>query len=164
MRPRCCCGGPLQGDSSGEKDSDHPALAASRRRRQVCLISLRPQRTRQKNEKPPDLRSPLCRPYVYAVHSEQPDSFGHRLGPLSSEVSETPSGSHLHSVVHGWALFFEVRLCVCVYVCPSPAAGQPSEGDRQRNRSADEWTEADEPAPLRQRHHRGRPRRVLHVV
>lgn len=26
------------------------------------------------------------RPYVYAVHSEQPDSFGHRLGPLSSEL------------------------------------------------------------------------------
>lgn len=26
------------------------------------------------------------RPYVYAVHSEQPDTFGHRLGPLSSEV------------------------------------------------------------------------------
>ncbi|CAF93837.1 unnamed protein product, partial [Tetraodon nigroviridis] len=26
------------------------------------------------------------RPYVYAVHSEQPDTFGHRLGPLSSEL------------------------------------------------------------------------------
>uniref|UniRef100_A0A8D3DK92 SMB domain-containing protein n=1 Tax=Scophthalmus maximus TaxID=52904 RepID=A0A8D3DK92_SCOMX len=26
------------------------------------------------------------RPYVYAVHSEQPDTYGHRLGPLSSEV------------------------------------------------------------------------------
>ncbi|KAK3526352.1 hypothetical protein QTP70_024631 [Hemibagrus guttatus] len=26
------------------------------------------------------------RPYVYAVHSEQPDAFGHRLGPLSSEL------------------------------------------------------------------------------
>uniref|UniRef100_A0A3Q2PGR3 Ectonucleotide pyrophosphatase/phosphodiesterase 2 n=1 Tax=Fundulus heteroclitus TaxID=8078 RepID=A0A3Q2PGR3_FUNHE len=25
-------------------------------------------------------------PYVYAVHSEQPDTFGHRLGPLSSEL------------------------------------------------------------------------------
>uniref|UniRef100_A0A8C5FKL6 SMB domain-containing protein n=1 Tax=Gadus morhua TaxID=8049 RepID=A0A8C5FKL6_GADMO len=28
----------------------------------------------------------LPRPYVYAVHSEQPDTFGHRLGPLSSEL------------------------------------------------------------------------------
>uniref|UniRef100_A0A667XU24 Ectonucleotide pyrophosphatase/phosphodiesterase 2 n=1 Tax=Myripristis murdjan TaxID=586833 RepID=A0A667XU24_9TELE len=29
----------------------------------------------------------ICvQPYVYAVHSEQPDTFGHRLGPLSSEV------------------------------------------------------------------------------
>ncbi|KAJ8000145.1 hypothetical protein DPEC_G00201800 [Dallia pectoralis] len=26
------------------------------------------------------------RPYVYAVHSEQPDTFGHRLGPFSSEL------------------------------------------------------------------------------
>ncbi|TNM92642.1 hypothetical protein fugu_018044 [Takifugu bimaculatus] len=26
------------------------------------------------------------RPYVYGVHSEQPDTFGHRLGPLSSEL------------------------------------------------------------------------------
>uniref|UniRef100_A0A7N6F672 SMB domain-containing protein n=1 Tax=Anabas testudineus TaxID=64144 RepID=A0A7N6F672_ANATE len=26
------------------------------------------------------------RPYVYAVHSEQPDTFGHRLGPLSNEL------------------------------------------------------------------------------
>uniref|UniRef100_A0AAQ4PNS6 SMB domain-containing protein n=1 Tax=Gasterosteus aculeatus aculeatus TaxID=481459 RepID=A0AAQ4PNS6_GASAC len=25
-------------------------------------------------------------PYVFAVHSEQPDTFGHRLGPLSSEL------------------------------------------------------------------------------
>uniref|UniRef100_A0A6Q2WUT3 SMB domain-containing protein n=1 Tax=Esox lucius TaxID=8010 RepID=A0A6Q2WUT3_ESOLU len=28
----------------------------------------------------------LFRPYVYAVHSEQPDTFGHRLGPFSSEL------------------------------------------------------------------------------
>ncbi|XP_064203911.1 ectonucleotide pyrophosphatase/phosphodiesterase family member 2-like [Anguilla rostrata] len=27
------------------------------------------------------------RPYVYAVHSEQPDTFGHRLGPLSKELN-----------------------------------------------------------------------------
>ncbi|XP_069051016.1 autotaxin isoform X4 [Lepisosteus oculatus] len=27
------------------------------------------------------------RPYVYAFHSEQPDIFGHRLGPLSSELN-----------------------------------------------------------------------------
>ncbi|KAM9419465.1 autotaxin isoform 2-T2 [Salvelinus alpinus] len=26
------------------------------------------------------------RPYVYAVHSEQPDTFGHRLGPFSNEL------------------------------------------------------------------------------
>uniref|UniRef100_A0A672FTC1 SMB domain-containing protein n=1 Tax=Salarias fasciatus TaxID=181472 RepID=A0A672FTC1_SALFA len=33
------------------------------------------------------LRFPSAlRPYVYAVHSEQPDTFGHRLGPLSSEL------------------------------------------------------------------------------
>uniref|UniRef100_A0A8C9XN80 Ectonucleotide pyrophosphatase/phosphodiesterase 2 n=1 Tax=Sander lucioperca TaxID=283035 RepID=A0A8C9XN80_SANLU len=35
------------------------------------------------------------RPYVYAVHSEQPDTFGHRLGPLSSEVSVTPEGGEV---------------------------------------------------------------------
>uniref|UniRef100_A0AAZ3P2F3 SMB domain-containing protein n=1 Tax=Oncorhynchus tshawytscha TaxID=74940 RepID=A0AAZ3P2F3_ONCTS len=31
----------------------------------------------------------LCcfRPYVYAMHSEQPDTFGHKLGPMSTEVS-----------------------------------------------------------------------------
>uniref|UniRef100_A0A7N8XBJ1 SMB domain-containing protein n=1 Tax=Mastacembelus armatus TaxID=205130 RepID=A0A7N8XBJ1_9TELE len=34
--------------------------------------------------KPPGLS--VSRPYVYAVHSEQPDTFGHRLGPLSSEL------------------------------------------------------------------------------
>uniref|UniRef100_A0A8C9WCT5 Ectonucleotide pyrophosphatase/phosphodiesterase 2 n=1 Tax=Scleropages formosus TaxID=113540 RepID=A0A8C9WCT5_SCLFO len=27
------------------------------------------------------------RPYVYAVHSEQPDSYGHKLGPLSNELN-----------------------------------------------------------------------------
>ncbi|KAM6967948.1 autotaxin [Aplochiton taeniatus] len=27
------------------------------------------------------------RPYVYAMHSEQPDAFGHKLGPLSSELN-----------------------------------------------------------------------------
>ncbi|KAI1894222.1 hypothetical protein AGOR_G00113600 [Albula goreensis] len=27
------------------------------------------------------------RPYVYAMHSEQPDTFGHKLGPLSSELN-----------------------------------------------------------------------------
>ncbi|XP_042173309.1 LOW QUALITY PROTEIN: ectonucleotide pyrophosphatase/phosphodiesterase family member 2-like [Oncorhynchus tshawytscha] len=27
------------------------------------------------------------RPYVYAMHSEQPDTFGHKLGPMSTEVS-----------------------------------------------------------------------------
>ncbi|KAJ8273131.1 hypothetical protein GJAV_G00097790 [Gymnothorax javanicus] len=27
------------------------------------------------------------RPYVYAVHSEQPDTFGHRLGPMSKELN-----------------------------------------------------------------------------
>ncbi|XP_005944849.1 ectonucleotide pyrophosphatase/phosphodiesterase family member 2 [Haplochromis burtoni] len=26
------------------------------------------------------------RPYVYAIHSEQPDAYGHRMGPLSSEL------------------------------------------------------------------------------
>ncbi|KAL4630021.1 ectonucleotide pyrophosphatase/phosphodiesterase family member 2-like isoform X2 [Arapaima gigas] len=33
------------------------------------------------------------RPYVYAVHSEQPDSYGHKLGPLSNEVGWTSSGN-----------------------------------------------------------------------
>ncbi|KAJ8273129.1 hypothetical protein GJAV_G00097770 [Gymnothorax javanicus] len=27
------------------------------------------------------------RPYVYVVHSEQPDTFGHRLGPMSKELN-----------------------------------------------------------------------------
>uniref|UniRef100_A0A8C2KKP3 SMB domain-containing protein n=1 Tax=Cyprinus carpio TaxID=7962 RepID=A0A8C2KKP3_CYPCA len=29
------------------------------------------------------------RPYVYAVHSEQPDAYGHILGPLSNELDNT---------------------------------------------------------------------------
>uniref|UniRef100_A0A8C7LDX8 Ectonucleotide pyrophosphatase/phosphodiesterase 2 n=1 Tax=Oncorhynchus kisutch TaxID=8019 RepID=A0A8C7LDX8_ONCKI len=31
----------------------------------------------------------LCcfRPYVYAMHSEQPDTFGHKLGPMSTELN-----------------------------------------------------------------------------
>ncbi|XP_065139646.1 autotaxin [Paramisgurnus dabryanus] len=29
------------------------------------------------------------RPYVYAVHSEQPDAYGHVLGPLSNELDNT---------------------------------------------------------------------------
>uniref|UniRef100_A0AAY4DNY7 SMB domain-containing protein n=1 Tax=Denticeps clupeoides TaxID=299321 RepID=A0AAY4DNY7_9TELE len=32
------------------------------------------------------LRKATKMPYVYAVHSEQPDTFGHRLGPLSNEL------------------------------------------------------------------------------
>lgn len=31
----------------------------------------------------------FSRPYVYAVHSEQPDTYGHMLGPLSNEVKHT---------------------------------------------------------------------------
>ncbi len=31
--------------------------------------------------------SVICRPYVYAMHSEQLDSYGHKLGPHSTEVS-----------------------------------------------------------------------------
>lgn len=29
----------------------------------------------------------FCRPYVYAMHSEQLDTYGHKLGPHSTEVS-----------------------------------------------------------------------------
>lgn len=39
----------------------------------------------------PSSLSSVFRPYVFAVHSEQPDTFGHRLGPLSSEVSAKTS-------------------------------------------------------------------------
>lgn len=35
-----------------------------------------------------------CRPYVYAVHSEQPDTFGHKLGPHSNEVSWSEREGH----------------------------------------------------------------------
>lgn len=28
-----------------------------------------------------------CRPYVYAMHSEQPDIYGHKTGPMSTDVS-----------------------------------------------------------------------------
>uniref|UniRef100_A0A671LA83 Ectonucleotide pyrophosphatase/phosphodiesterase family member 2-like n=1 Tax=Sinocyclocheilus anshuiensis TaxID=1608454 RepID=A0A671LA83_9TELE len=31
----------------------------------------------------------FSRPYVYAVHSEQPDTYGHILGPLSNELDNT---------------------------------------------------------------------------
>lgn len=27
------------------------------------------------------------RPYIYAMHSEQPDTYGHKMGPMSTEVS-----------------------------------------------------------------------------
>lgn len=40
---------------------------------------------------------------MYAVHSEQPDTFGHRLGPLSSEVSGGLStGSSVRTPVSRW--------------------------------------------------------------
>lgn len=28
-----------------------------------------------------------CRPYVYAMHSEQPDTYGHKMGPMGTDVS-----------------------------------------------------------------------------
>ncbi|XP_029695290.1 autotaxin isoform X3 [Takifugu rubripes] len=31
------------------------------------------------------------RPYVYAMHSEQPDTYGHKMGPMSTDVSARPS-------------------------------------------------------------------------
>uniref|UniRef100_A0A8C1V9R4 SMB domain-containing protein n=1 Tax=Cyprinus carpio TaxID=7962 RepID=A0A8C1V9R4_CYPCA len=31
----------------------------------------------------------FSRPYVYAIHSEQPDAYGHILGPLSNELDNT---------------------------------------------------------------------------
>lgn len=33
------------------------------------------------------LTSACFRPYVYAMHSEQPDTYGHKMGPMNSEVS-----------------------------------------------------------------------------
>lgn len=64
------------------------------------------------------------------MHSEQPDTYGHKMGPMSTDVSAQPS-------------------CVCVYTlavhvidlrvaCVS--AEQPSEADRPSRRSADGWT------------------------
>uniref|UniRef100_A0A672FTD4 SMB domain-containing protein n=1 Tax=Salarias fasciatus TaxID=181472 RepID=A0A672FTD4_SALFA len=48
------------------------------------------------------LRFPSAlRPYVYAVHSEQPDTFGHRLGPLSSEVSTTEIDNIIGHLMNG---------------------------------------------------------------
>uniref|UniRef100_A0A8K9XES8 Ectonucleotide pyrophosphatase/phosphodiesterase 2 n=1 Tax=Oncorhynchus mykiss TaxID=8022 RepID=A0A8K9XES8_ONCMY len=37
----------------------------------------------------PEIPFHLCcfRPYVYAMHSEQPDTFGHKLGPMSTELN-----------------------------------------------------------------------------
>lgn len=31
----------------------------------------------------------MCRyrPYIYAMHSDQPDTYGHKMGPMSTEVS-----------------------------------------------------------------------------
>lgn len=61
----------------------------------------------------------VFRPYVYAVHSEQPDTFGHRLGPLSSEVSVKTSFITSAS-----------RSCFLMFLVLLSAAGQPAEGDR----------------------------------
>lgn len=97
--------------------------------------------------------SSVFRPYVFAVHSEQPDTFGHRLGPLSSEVSVKTS--FITSVS---------RSCFLINLIPASVAGQPAEGDRQHHRSADERSEADEPASLHQRHRRGRPRYDRHTL
>uniref|UniRef100_A0A8C4NK51 SMB domain-containing protein n=1 Tax=Dicentrarchus labrax TaxID=13489 RepID=A0A8C4NK51_DICLA len=46
------------------------------------------------------------RPYVYAMHSEQPDTYGHRMGPMSIEVST-------------------VCICVCVCVCVCVCLNNP---------------------------------------
>ncbi|KAA8591253.1 hypothetical protein FQN60_002196 [Etheostoma spectabile] len=40
------------------------------------------------------------RPYVFAVHSEQPDTFGHRLGPLSNELMNGLKQMNLHRCVN----------------------------------------------------------------
>uniref|UniRef100_A0A665UAT1 SMB domain-containing protein n=1 Tax=Echeneis naucrates TaxID=173247 RepID=A0A665UAT1_ECHNA len=45
------------------------------------------------------------RPYVYAVHSEQPDTYGHRLGPLSSEVIGRPGEENS-----------QLCVCLCVFI------------------------------------------------
>ncbi|RXN25225.1 ectonucleotide pyrophosphatase phosphodiesterase family member 2-like protein [Labeo rohita] len=39
------------------------------------------------------------RPYVYAAHSEQPDAYGHILGPLSNEVKHTHTHTHTHTLI-----------------------------------------------------------------
>lgn len=40
----------------------------------------------------------MCRyrPYIYAMHSDQPDTYGHKMGPMSTEVS---------------------RVCICDCMC-----------------------------------------------
>uniref|UniRef100_A0A8C6VVF7 Ectonucleotide pyrophosphatase/phosphodiesterase 2 n=1 Tax=Nothobranchius furzeri TaxID=105023 RepID=A0A8C6VVF7_NOTFU len=34
-----------------------------------------------------DPLSPCSRPYVYAMHSEQPDTYGHRMGPMGTDLN-----------------------------------------------------------------------------
>uniref|UniRef100_A0A673GUV4 Ectonucleotide pyrophosphatase/phosphodiesterase family member 2-like n=1 Tax=Sinocyclocheilus rhinocerous TaxID=307959 RepID=A0A673GUV4_9TELE len=59
-------------------DSAHTCLSANHRRERRILTIL------QWLHLPDDER-----PYVYAVHSEQPDTYGHILGPLSNELDNT---------------------------------------------------------------------------
>lgn len=40
----------------------------------------------------------FCRPYVYAMHSEQLDSYGHKLGPHSTEVSRLYRNHIVHEI------------------------------------------------------------------
>lgn len=43
--------------------------------------------------------SPPLRPYIYAMHSEQPDSYGHKIGPMSPDVSARPFRVHVNTVI-----------------------------------------------------------------
>uniref|UniRef100_A0A3P9AP35 SMB domain-containing protein n=1 Tax=Esox lucius TaxID=8010 RepID=A0A3P9AP35_ESOLU len=50
------------------------------------------------------------RPYVYAIHSEQPDTDGHKLGPMSTEVSGWVWGQAAGSGARAQGLGAGVRL------------------------------------------------------
>uniref|UniRef100_A0A672P1U2 Ectonucleotide pyrophosphatase/phosphodiesterase 2 n=1 Tax=Sinocyclocheilus grahami TaxID=75366 RepID=A0A672P1U2_SINGR len=56
------------------------------------------------------------RPYVYAVHSEQPDTYGHILGPLSNEEGKYDMSFNCFYCVFLLCVRACVRVCVCVCV------------------------------------------------
>lgn len=79
------------------------------------------------------------------MHSEQPDTYGHKVGPTSTDVSGLPHPAGAA------CLNLHAPLC-------APPVEQSSEDGRPDRGPADGRTQTDETAPVCQHHPGGRPR------